>query len=71
MHSIETDLSENYCMMSNRCDQGSANSGSRHLRLWVAKNLNVGLHNYVDVMTFFCSVFFLGYFFELFGFGNF
>ena len=29
--------------------QGSANSGSRHLRLWVAKILNIGLLNYFDV----------------------
>ena len=36
----------------------SANNGSRHFRLWVEKILNIGLHNYFDVMIFFCFSFF-------------
>ena len=51
-------------------DQGYANSGLRQLQLWVTKILNIGLHNYFGVITFFASVFCI-YFFELFGFETF
>ena len=57
--------SKNYYLYMGDIYQGFAHSGSRHLRLWVAKILNVGVHNYFDVMTFFASVFF-SYFFLTF-----
>ena len=55
----------------NILDQGSANIGSQHLRLWVAKISNVDLRNNFDVMIFFASVFSSNCFLELFCFETF